>query len=138
MAAPTAGIAAFLHAAEERPEGELLIVPQWQHADWETLFSHARRLNIAQGGVLIEEEASERVIYFIASGLLEVTSVAINQSQATLARIHSGSVVGELSFLDGRPRSAKVSAIADSELYRLDYADFCSTRTRTRGRRAIS
>jgi CRP-like cAMP-binding protein len=124
MAAPTAGIAAFLHAAEERLEGELLIVAQWQHADWETLFSHARRLNIAQGGVLIEEEASERVIYFIASGLLEVTSVAVNQSQATLATIHSGSVVGELSFFDGRPRSAKVSAIADSELYRLDYADF--------------
>jgi CRP-like cAMP-binding protein len=101
-----------------------LIVPQWQHADWETLFSHARRLDIAQGGVLIEEDASERVIYFIASGLLEVTSVVIKQSQARLASIHPGSVVGELSFFDGRPRSAKVSAVSDSELYRLDYTDF--------------
>jgi CRP-like cAMP-binding protein len=42
----------------------------------------------------------------------------------TLAKIPQGSVVGELSFFDGRPRSAKVSALADSELYRLDYADF--------------
>ena len=59
MAAPTAGIAAFLHAAaEEHPERELLIVPQWQHADWETFFSHARRLNIARGEVLIQEDTS--------------------------------------------------------------------------------
>ena len=74
--------------------------------------------------MLIQEDASERVIYFIASGLLEVTSVVSNQSSGTLAKIHPGSVVGELSFFDGRPRSAKVSALADSELYRLDYADF--------------
>ena len=125
MAAPTAGIAAFLHAAaEEHPERELLIVPQWQHADWETFFSHARRLNIARGEVLIQKDTSERAIYFIASGLLEVTSVVSDQSLERLAKIDPGSVVGELSFFDGRPRSAKVSAVADSELYRLDYADF--------------
>ena len=125
MAAPTAGIAAFLHAAAEaQPECELLIVPQWQHADWETFFSHARRLNIARGEVLIQKDTSERAIYFIASGLLEVTSVVSDQSLERLAKIDPGSVVGELSFFDGRPRSAKVSAVADSELYRLDYADF--------------
>jgi CRP/FNR family transcriptional regulator, cyclic AMP receptor protein len=125
MAEPAAGIAAFLHAAaKERLERELLVVPQWQHADWETFFSHARRLNVARGKVLIQEDASERVIYFIASGLLEVTSVLSSQSMGTIAKIHPGSVVGELSFFDGRPRSAKVWAVADSELYRLDYADF--------------
>jgi CRP/FNR family transcriptional regulator, cyclic AMP receptor protein len=40
------------------------------------------------------------------------------------AEVHPGSVVGELSFFDGRPRSAKVRALEDSELYRLDYDDF--------------
>jgi CRP-like cAMP-binding protein len=74
--------------------------------------------------VLIQEDASERVIYFVASGLLEVTSVLSSQSMEPLAKIHPGSVVGELSFFDGRPRSARVSAVADSELFRLDYDAF--------------
>jgi CRP/FNR family cyclic AMP-dependent transcriptional regulator len=125
MAEPAAGIAAFLHAAaQEHSEHELLVVPQWQHADWETFFSHARRLNVAQGNVLIQEDASERVIYFIASGLLEVTSALGGRSMETIAKVHPGSVVGELSFFDSRPRSAKVLAVADSELYRLDYDAF--------------
>jgi len=125
MAGPTAGIAAFLHAAaEERPEHELLVVPQWQHGDWETFFSHSRRLNVARGNVLIQEDASERVIYFIASGLLEVTLALGSRNMETIAKVHPGSVVGELSFFDGRPRSAKVWSVADSELYRLDYDAF--------------
>jgi CRP/FNR family transcriptional regulator, cyclic AMP receptor protein len=125
MAVPAAGIAAFLHAAaEERPDRQLLVVPQWQEADWETFLSHAHPLSVARGKVLIQEEASERVIYFVSSGLLEVTSVMSSQSMGTLAKVHPGSVVGELSFFDGRPRSAKVWAVADSELYRLDYDAF--------------
>jgi len=125
MAEPATGIAAFLRAAaEEHPESELLVVPQWQRADWENFLSHARRLNVAPGKVLIQEDASERVIYFVASGVLEVTSVLSGQSLGTIARVHPGSVVGELSFFDGRPRSAKVWAVADSELYRLDFDAF--------------
>src|SRR4029079_2831935 len=51
-------------------------------------------------------------------------SVISGQSMGTLANVHPGSVVGELSFFDGRPRSAKVCSVADSELYRLDYDAF--------------
>ena len=125
MAVPAAGIAAFVHAAaEERPDRQLLVVPQWQEADWAMFLSHAEPLKLARGKVLIQEDASERVIYFVSSGLLEVTSVLTSQGMGALAKVHPGSVVGELSFFDGRPRSAKVSAVADAELYRLDYDDF--------------
>jgi CRP/FNR family cyclic AMP-dependent transcriptional regulator len=125
MAVPAAGIAAFLHAAaEERPDRQLLVVPQWQEADWATFLSHAQPLKVARGKVLIQEDASERVIYFVSSGLLEVTSVMISQTMGPLAKVYPGSVVGELSFFDGRPRSAKVWSVAESELYRLDYDAF--------------
>ncbi len=125
MADPAAGIGAFVGAsADENAGRELLVVPRWKQADWEAFFSHARQMNIARGKVLIQEDASERVIYFVASGLLEVTSVLGSQSLGTIAKVHPGSVVGELAFLDGKPRSAKVWAVADSELYRLDYDDF--------------
>ena len=125
MPDPAAGIGAFVRTGvKENAERELLVVPRWEQTDWETFFSHARRMNVARGKVLIQEDASERVIYFVASGLLEVTSVLGSQSLGTIAKVHPGSVVGELAFFDGKPRSAKVWAVADSELYRLDYDDF--------------
>ena len=125
MAVPATGIAAFMRAtAGDHPERELLTLPQWHQAEWQGFFSHASRVDVPRGKVLIQEDASERVIYFVASGLLEVTSVLSSQSLGAIAKVHPGSVVGELSFFDGRPRSAKVWAVANSELYRLDYAGF--------------
>jgi CRP-like cAMP-binding protein len=125
MADPATAVAAFLRAgAGARPDTETLVVPQWQAADWEALFSYARRLEVARGEVLIEKDAAERALYFVAAGLLEVTAVLGSESLGVIAKIHPGSVVGELAFLDGRPRSAKVWAIAASALYRLEFADY--------------
>jgi CRP/FNR family cyclic AMP-dependent transcriptional regulator len=127
MPDPGAGIAPFLRAAaEEKPEDELLVVPQWKEPDWKALFSYARSLQVTSGNVLIQKDAPERALYFVASGLLEVTSVLSSHSLGVIAKVHPGSVVGELAFLDGRPRSAKVWAVADSELYQLEFEDYQS------------
>ena len=118
-------VTTFLRAgAAASPDGELLVVPQWQRADWEALFSRAQHIKAARGSVLIRQDEPERTLYFVASGLLEVTSVVGNLSLGAIARFHPGSVVGELSFLDGQARSAEVRAVADSELYRLDFRDY--------------
>ena len=118
------GIAAFLRAAAEASsdDGELLIVPYWQRADWEALFSYAERVKVARGNVLIRQGAEERQLYFVTSGLLEVDSASGGLS--AIVMVHPGSVVGELSFLDGKPRAAKVGAVADSDLYRLEVPDY--------------
>ena len=116
-------LAPFLRAAAEAsPDGELLVVPHWQRADWEALFSYAQRVKVACGNVLIRQGAEERQLYFVASGLLEVESVSGGLSEIVM--VHPGSVVGELSFLDGKPRAAKVRAVTDSDLYRLDVLDY--------------
>ena len=125
MPEPTAEIAAFVRAgADPDPQAQLLVLPQWQAADWSALFAHAQRLQVKKGDVLIQKDAPERALYFVASGLLEVTSVLSSQSIGPIAKVRPGSVVGELSFLDGRPRSAKVWAIADSEVYQLDFENY--------------
>lgn len=125
MTEPAAGVTAFVRAAGgENPERELLVIPQWQQADWEEFFAHARWLHVARGKVLIEEDVSERAMYFVATGLLEVTSMLGNHSMGAIAKIYPGSVVGELAFLDSQPRSAKVWAVADSDLYRLDFEGY--------------
>ena len=116
---------AFVRAVAQDNEGQaLLVIPGWREADWATLFSYADRIRVASGDVLIRKEASERALYFLVSGALEVTAVLSSHSLGPIAKIHPGTVVGELAFLDGMPRSAKVWAVADSELYRLDFASY--------------
>jgi len=116
---------AFLRGmADPAPHGETLLLPQWQIADWSSLFSHTQSVQVVRGRVLIEKDARERALYFVVSGLLEVTTILGGMAMAAIAKIRPGSVVGELSFLDGQPRSAKVWAIADSELYRLEFAAY--------------
>jgi CRP/FNR family transcriptional regulator, cyclic AMP receptor protein len=111
----------FVRAAVASKSGsDLLAVPAWGRDDWETLFSYALRTQVGAGEVLIRREAAERALYFVTTGLLEVTAILGSDSLGPIAKIHPGSVVGELSFLDGEPRSAKVWAVTDSELYRLD------------------
>jgi len=122
--APDATSAFTRAAGNGEPDAELLAIPGWQQADWEILFSHAQHVHVARGDVLIRKQATERALYFLASGVLEVTSVLSSHSLGAIAKVHPGSVVGELAFLDGMPRSAKVWAVTDSELYRLDFAGY--------------
>lgn len=98
------------------------MIPGWREADWETLFSYTERIRVASGDILIRREASERALYFLTAGMLEVTAVLGSHSLGPIAKVHPGTVVGEIAFLDGMPRSAKVWAVTDSELYRLDFA----------------
>ena len=126
MAKPVSeAVAAFVRAVAQDSEGQgLLVIPGWREADWETLLSYADRIRVASGDVLIRKEAAERALYFLVSGVLEVTAVLSSHSLGPIAKIRPGTIVGELAFLDGMPRSAKVWAVADSELYRLDFADY--------------
>lgn len=131
-----AAIAPFLRATTEAsPNGEFLVVPQWQQADWEALFSYAQQVKVAGGDVLIHQDAAERGLYFVASGLLELDSVP---GQSAIVTVHPGSVVGELSFLDGKPRATKVWAVAHSDLYRQSSRITTALWTRIRARPAIS
>jgi CRP-like cAMP-binding protein len=41
-----------------------------------------------------------------------------------LAAIEPGTVIGEVAFFDGRPRSAGVRAVTECELFRLSFEAF--------------
>ncbi len=78
------------------------------------------------------QNAVERALCFVESGVLEVTSIVGGLSVRSIDWFHPVSVVGELSFLDGKPRSAEVSAIVDSELYGLDFQAYEGSPARSR------
>jgi CRP-like cAMP-binding protein len=125
MAGADPGFMVFIRAAAAAtPDEEPLVVHHWEPADWEALFSHAQRVDVARGAMLIRQSAAERALYLIASGVLKVISVASYIRVSAIGWFHPGSVVGELSFLDGKARSAEIIAVADSALYRLGFEDY--------------
>lgn len=105
------------HCAAEQ-DGDALHLPGWTVDDWRALLAHARAQTLGHGEVLIKDGDSGRGLYFVASGALEVTA-----GGGTLGRIYRegpGSVFGEISFFDGKPRSASVWATQPTLLLRLD------------------
>jgi CRP/FNR family cyclic AMP-dependent transcriptional regulator len=62
--------------------------------------------------------------YRVEEGLLKASVGAPNGSERILGILGPGSVVGELSMIDGAPRSASVTALRDSKLYFVSQADF--------------
>jgi CRP/FNR family transcriptional regulator, cyclic AMP receptor protein len=62
--------------------------------------------------------------YRVEDGLLKASVAAPNGGERILAILGPGSVVGELSMIDGAPRSASVAALRESKLCFVSRADF--------------
>ncbi len=78
--------------------------------DWLTVAGSRQRLG--RGTVLVSEGAPSDQVFLVLDGELAVTSS--RTGDRALARLGSGEVVGELSFLDSRPPVATV-AVASEE-----------------------
>ena len=66
-----------------------------------------------------------QVLYIVKSGFLEVFIPQKNKTTGKkINNVNEGSVFGELSFFDGRPRSASVRAITDGEIMSLSISAF--------------
>ena len=70
------------------------------------------------GSVLTRQGASGGLAFVIGSGSAEVV-----RGGRRLARLGPGDVVGELSLIDGEPRSATVRALTDMEVLEINADD---------------
>ena len=71
-----------------------------------------------KGTVMTRQGAAGGLAFIIVSGRAEVV-----RDGKRLALLGPGDVVGELSLIDGQPRSATVTATSDLEVLELDRAD---------------
>lgn len=103
----------------------MFVVPRWGREEWSTLFSCTKPVELNAGEVLIQPHGNDRILYFVASGRLEVATFDRTGSAiSSLVTIPAGSVVGELAFFDGAPRSAKVWAVARTRLLGFTLSDY--------------
>ena len=63
-------------------------------------------------------------MYIIKKGEVKACKTAPDGELFTLTIMKDGEIFGEMSFLDGRPRSATVVAVSDLETYIIDKKDF--------------
>ncbi|MBI3436614.1 MAG: Crp/Fnr family transcriptional regulator [Proteobacteria bacterium] len=80
------------------------------------LFASARPVRLAAGETLFVSGDSGDGCYRVDQGLLKVSIMSPSGSERILAILGPGSLVGELSIIDGLPRSASVIALRDCEL----------------------
>src|SRR5262244_4447938 len=88
------------------------------------LLANARPVKLAADEVLFLAGDPGDGCYRLNEGLLKVSMVAPTGAERILAILGPGSIVGDMAMIDGRPRSASVSALRDCKLSFVSRAAF--------------
>lgn len=100
----------------------LTFIESLEPSDLGWIDANAEMLQLRPGDVLIEEGAVNADLFILETGLLSVYTGGAHKDQLPheIARIGSGSLVGDLSWLETQVTSASVRALENSVLLRLD------------------
>jgi CRP/FNR family transcriptional regulator/CRP/FNR family cyclic AMP-dependent transcriptional regulator len=93
------------HLVEEVP-----LLARLRKEDLQALASRGTVRNYRTGTVIFHEGAKGDSLHIIVEGAVRISMLSARGEEATLAILGPGECIGDLSMLDGRPRSA--SAIA--------------------------
>jgi CRP/FNR family transcriptional regulator len=80
------------------------------------LLGNAKPVKLAADEILFLAGDPGDGCYRLEEGLLKVSMVAPTGAERTLAILGPGSIVGDMAMIDGRTRSASVSALRDCKL----------------------
>ncbi len=80
---------------------------------------HLEAVNVPGGAVLIHEGDHADCLYLVAVGRLRVSMRSSDGDERVIAELGRGEIVGELAVITNEPRSATVTALRDSEVFRL-------------------
>jgi CRP/FNR family transcriptional regulator, cyclic AMP receptor protein len=109
-----------------RDSQELVFLPQWDEARWQKLLGYCEVRSFESGDIVIAYDDPGRSFYIILEGRLEVLLPRGDGTWRSTYVNEAGTVIGEQSFLDGRPRSALLSALSDGRLLCISQDSFQS------------
>ena len=92
--------------------------------DWEKLLSHTDSRPFSAGDVVIHAGDMDRALYIVTSGSLAMLLAQRDGGQKAFKTIEAPTVIGELCFVAGGPRSSTVRATSDGEMRRLSFEAF--------------
>lgn len=92
--------------------------------EFDVLIPALKRRTFKTGEAVFRENERGETLYVIKKGELKVCKKDPGGDLQTITLLKDGDICGEMSFLDGRPHSATLIALVDSELYLLNKEDF--------------
>ncbi len=90
----------------------------------EILSGILRKKHYGKGKKIFKEGETGETLHVISEGEVKVCKVGPTGDLQTLTLIKDGDICGEMSFLDGRPHTATLIAIIDTEVYQMERKDF--------------
>ena len=97
-----------------------------QPSERDALEAAGRHRHIGAGQALFYEGEEGRDVYVLVEGLVKVVMTAPSGKQVILGLESAGSVLGELSAIDGQPRSASAEAVTPVDALVVPVEDFRS------------
>jgi CRP/FNR family transcriptional regulator, cyclic AMP receptor protein len=92
--------------------------------DLAALAARCRWRSTSSGELIIGHRDQSRDVLFLLSGLVRVNVYSLSGRQVSFRDIRPGDVFGELSAIDGKPRSASVESLMPSTLMVMPQAVF--------------
>jgi CRP/FNR family transcriptional regulator/CRP/FNR family cyclic AMP-dependent transcriptional regulator len=106
-------------------------------ADREALARSASRRRFRRGDIIFQKDDPGQSLFIVARGSVRIYVPSTQGADLTLAVLGPGQFFGDLSLLDGRPRSASASALADTSVVAIERSDFVAL-VRSRPEAAMS
>ena len=101
--------------------GQLAFLPNRPARDWTLILDHAEVRRFGAGDEVIRAGDRDRTLLILTAGELAVLAPGDGRRLKT---IHAPSVVGEVAFLDGGPRSLTLQASTPCEVVQLSLDAF--------------
>lgn len=100
-------------------------------ADRQALARSANRRRYRRGDIIFQKDDPGNSLFIVARGSVRIYVPSTQGADLTLAVLGPGHFFGDLSLLDGRPRSASAAALGDTNVVILERSDFVAViRTR--------
>ncbi len=114
----------------DSPEAQLLkrtgLFSTFDPDQLQEMTQRVSRITYREGELIVEEGDVGDAFYVIDCGAVRISTLDVNAREIVLARLDPGQYFGEQALFDEIPsrRNASATAIADTELLRLEQTDF--------------
>ncbi len=88
------------------------------------LHERVRRRTYTRGDIIFQKDDPGQSLFIIEDGSVRIYVPGAQGMDLTLAVMGGGDFFGDLSLLDGRPRSASASALAETVVVTVERSDF--------------
>jgi CRP-like cAMP-binding protein len=103
---------------------EWVFLAQGNEEDWAKLVAFTELMRFKQGETVIQAGERDRALYFVTEGRLDIMLPQPKGADRLVRTISAPAVVGEMGFVEDRPRSMTICGMTDGELLRLDFESF--------------